>query len=198
MQHFGGVECSTPFGITEGRHAHPLIKGAFLPRGAQRLSASRKVGTSSTSVSRIPRDSAQRLSASRKVGTEAYLVDIPRPVKVLNAFRHHGRSAHGSADIGTRLRYCAQRLSASRKVGTPMTSAISLAFRLCSTPFGITEGRHSAARLGPLNLRVCSTPFGITEGRHLLRSAEARLSPSSCAQRLSASRKVGTPLFLPT
>ena len=136
-----GHTCSTPFGITEGRHV--IRSGQDGTKGcAQRLSASRKVGTAMPwSLREVP-SCAQRLSASRKVGTHPFTARAGRKNPVLNAFRHHGRSARKHCRLPG---YSPLVLNAFRHQGrSAQTLNPSDSWRpfQCSTPFGITEGRH--------------------------------------------------------
>ena len=106
---------------------------------------------------------------------------------MLNAFRHH-RGGHTMFWSCIVLLKCAQRLSASQRGACRRRPPMPPLDKMCSTPFGITEGgihksRSSLAeRRHVLNAfrhhrgghvlvfedrvisRVCSTPFGITEG----------------------------------
>ena len=130
--------CSTPFGITEGGMARPPARGPA-SGCAQRLSASQRGACAIARVS--------------AVGSQ-----------VLNAFRHHRGGHHTALSGRTDLRSCAQRLSASQRGACLVGVGRGPDIRVCSTPFGITEGgiRRSRPR-SAVKLR-CSTPFGITEG----------------------------------
>ena len=136
--------CSTPFGITEyiGTIACDLamryikVLNAFrhhgvyrarvpptwshLPKGAQRLSASRSISARRSPALGPSKCSAQRLSASRSIsGRRAIMAGMER-LRVLNAFRHHGVYRAPARYCCARRPGCAQRLSASRSIsGAP-------------------------------------------------------------------------------
>ena len=109
---------------------------------------------------------------------------------VLNAFRHQRGSHPGRCcrmiDTSS-LR--AQRLSASKRVALAARRCGHCSAWLCSTPFGIKEGRTGCYRGDLAGMAGCSTPFGIKEGR--TSTIVACRSPwSVSAQRLSASKRV--------
>ena len=133
-----GVQCSTPFGITEvGIGIHGALSSSSrvvcsTPFGITEVGIRDRASSTATAAC------AQRLSASQRW-----------------AFADH------RLEIVTQLG--AQRLSASQRWACPRSNATTCSQSACSTPFGITEvGIHRIVeRLSAK--RQCSTPFGITE-----------------------------------
>ena len=116
-----------------GGHTRVSQVASRVVTGAQRLSASQRwASIEAAGVSRVGLRCAQRLSASQRWACSATWRD-PRPIVVLNAFRHH-RGGHARAQ--------------------PSRSTHQLT---CSTPFGITEvgialdSRRSRACMTVLN-----------------------------------------------
>ena len=210
-----GVECSTPFGITD------YIGGRVIGWGHERES----------DVCSTP------FGITDYIGRGAAVRPPRRGPAVLNAFRHHGlyrwsRQAQEGQD-----QRCSTPFGITDYIGCGRWCGLLVwlvlnAFRhhglyrrhaaiqhhcavVCSTPFGITDyiGPVTAARHPQHLLRQCSTPFGITDyigcGSTRRRSAGPSVQCSTpfgitdyigasvsgstpatwpCAQRLSASR----------
>ena len=177
--------CSTPFGIKEGRTVQ--------------LSASQQAGRECSTPFGIKEG---RTGASGAYATRWW---------VLNAFRHQRGSHEALVEEKWALSFVLNAFRHQR--GSHNIPRIRLPnFVVCSTPFGIKEGRTRRVglcprlRSGVLNafrhqrgshylsgafiavVDGCSTPFGIKEGRTPYEGA-GFYAPGS-AQRLSASKRV--------
>ena len=132
-------QCSTPFGITEGRNARnaPPIR-PFRPC-AQRLSASQREASSIGAPLESPTErvlNAFRHHRGRHLGMRRRM--CARQHGVLNAFRHHrGRNVSAWA-APERPRPVLNAFRHHRGSTSPSRSSADCP--MCSTPFGITEG----------------------------------------------------------
>ena len=180
--------CSTPFGITDYSTGLSLPRKPRSLRGAQRLSASQT----------IPRCMDTHHSRLRR--------------GVLNAFRHH-RLFHCAPPECCRRVLSAQRLSASQTIppwpvrcsptASPCAQRLSASQTIppgvgpcgrsklpsrCSTPFGITD--YSTPLLFASALLSVPVLNAFRHHRLFHRASAKPGSPSTCAQRLSASQTI--------
>ncbi len=155
--------------------------------------------------------SAQRLSASKRISHR--VVNHPPPAsRVLNAFRHQ-RGFHPVATLaGSSARSCAQRLSASEEgsgyclnLCNPSSDGaqrLSASKRIshrywcclflasaCSTPFGIKEDFTGGELIFHRGKLIVLNAFRHQRGFHPVATL-AGSSARSCAQRLSASKRI--------